>query len=83
MLNRGVSIRIDSSAGSSITVVSLHGNPIAKQHNEVVYVCNGNYKVTKATKDTLTNIIGGSFKGSVYYINGKEFTLSDSWTRIN
>lgn len=83
-LNHGVSIHIITT-GSAIGnyVIRLHGNAIIKHDNGVISVCNGNHKLTKATKDTLTKCLGGCFNKNTYLINSLMIELSSEWQNIN
>jgi len=63
-------------------VIRLHGNAIIKHENGVISVCNGNYKLTQATKKALIECLGGEFNGSTYFINGIALTLTSEWQVI-
>ena len=82
-MNKGITIHLNvCSSAVGDYVISLHGNAIIKCENKVISVCDGNYKLTKATKKSLIEFLGGSFKGSTYFVNGKAIELNNNWQRI-
>ena len=82
-MNKGITIHLSSYPNQiGDYLIRLHGNAIIKCENKVISVCDGNYKLTNATKKVLMELLGGSFKGSTYFVNGKAIELSSNWQNI-
>lgn len=82
-MNKAITIHLTTHAPNVGNYsIRLHGNAIIKHESGTISVCNGNYKLTQATKTALIECLGGEFKGATYFINGIALTLSSEWQSI-
>lgn len=82
-MNKNITIHLDTTPDNlGDYIIRLHGNAIIKHQYGRVWVCDGGYPLSRTTKASILELLGGEFRKSQYYVNGVMIELSSDWQVI-